>query len=328
MALVVLGSVGSVAVIAIRGRQPTVLSSGARAQAIFEMPFTKGIRSARFRVSGHGVGSAWDGSGVIEFAPQHAFFQALRDSATGGVFEEDVEAGGVAYTAQAGSRYQATDYELNDFAFIGWDGTPPPNQLEVTGQTRLDGQQAWVLNEAGASDRWVIGQRTGDPLQVRIGEYDTYSFSDWGQAPAIQAPAPAEVSTQIYSGSGSAAVVAPEATVRVIKARADPTSGRSDPAGFRTVALDISYTNTASAASNFDNTTSLVAAGGVFGDNAFTSLSPPLQAGRVGRGGTITGWLAFVVPRQATRFHFLFGEQLDQQQSLDYLISISVQVPL
>ncbi|MBO0707972.1 MAG: hypothetical protein J2P44_06365 [Candidatus Dormibacteraeota bacterium] len=326
VALIVLGSVGSVAVIAIRGRLPTVPGSAPSAQAIFEMPYTDGVRSARFRVSGHAAGSTWTGSGVIEFAPEHAFSQTLRDPATGTVFEQDVETGGVAYSAQAGSRYRATDYEVNDFGFIGWDGRPAPRQLEVTGQTRLEGQQAWVLKEAGTSDKWVVAEHTGDPLEAVVSGYDTYTFSDWNRAPAIRAPAASEISSGLYSGSGSAPAVAPAATVRVLKARVD-SNGGGDPTGFRTVALDISYKNTASSASNFDNDPSLVSSDGVFGDTTSTALSPPLQAARVARGQTVTGWDAFVVPRQATRFHFLFGEQLDQEADLDYLISIAVEVP-
>lgn len=327
VALILLGSLGSAAVIAIRALRPDATGSAPSARTIFELPFTKGIGSARFRVDGHGVGSKWTGSGVIEFAPAHAFAQTLEDPAGGGVLEQDVEAGGVAYTAQAGSRYQATDFELNDFAFMGWDGSPAPAQLEITGRTTFGGQRAWVLKVAGTSDQWVIGERSGDPLEVVVGGYETYTFGDWGRAPAVRAPAMSEVSSAVYRGAGSVPVVAPAATVRVLKARVDPAGSGGDPRGFRTVALDISYQNTASLASNFDNDPALVSSEGVFGDTTGTGLTPPLQAGRVGREETVTGWDAFVVPRQATRFHFLFAEQLDQEQSLDYLISISVVVP-
>lgn len=326
VALIVLGSVASVAV-ATRGRPPSVPGTTPTAQSIFEMPYTEGVRSARFRVSGHAAGSTWTGSGVIEFSPQHAFSQTLSDSSTGTVFEQDVEAGGVGYSAQAGSRYRATDAEVNDFGFIGWDGRPAPRQLEVTGQTRFDGQQAWVLKEAGTPDEWVVAEHTGDPLEAVVSGYDTYTFSDWNRAPEIRAPAASEISSGLYSGSGTAPAVAPAATVRVLKARVDASIGGGTPTGFRAVALDISYKNTAASASNFDNVPSLVSSDGVFGNTADTALSPPLQAARVDRGQTVTGWDAFVVPRQATRFHLLFGEQLDQEAILDYLISISVEVP-
>ncbi len=326
VALIALGSLGSLVASAVRGRHPLAPTSAPSAQTIFELPYTKGIRSARFSVVGHGVASTWTGAGVIEFAPQHAFSVTLQDPATGTVFERDVEVDGVPYSAVAGFRYQAIDSELNDFAFVGWDGRPPPDQLEIAGQTTLDGKRAWVLQKAGGSDRWVVGEHTGDPLEAVVSGYGTFTFSDWGRAPAIQPPDPGEVSSQVVSGSGSAPVVAPAATVRVVKARVVPAGAGGVPAGFRTVALEISYKNTSPSGSNFDDNVSLVTADGVFADTAFTTLTPPLQAGWLDRGQTVTGWAAFVVPRRATSFHFLFGEQLDQAQSLDFLISIAVGV--
>ncbi|MBO0702820.1 MAG: hypothetical protein J2P38_07800, partial [Candidatus Dormibacteraeota bacterium] len=321
----------SFVVIAIRDHHPggstsNLPASAPSAQSVFELPYTRRVRSAEFRLVHKGDGGTWSGSGVIEFAPEHAFSETLRGG--GGVFERDVEVGGVAYQEAFGSRYQITEYELNDFSFIHWDGGAPPDQLELSAQTTFDGQPAWVLKQAYGSSKWIVGKHTGDPLEAVIDGSDIYTFSHWGQAPAIQAPAAGDVSTGRYSGSGSAAVVAPAATVRVLKEKA--VAGVGDPAGFRTVALLISYKNT-SAASNFDNSMSLVSSDGVFASAEYSELRPSLKPGtRVARGRRIVGWDEFVVPRQATSFHLLFGEQLDQMNStprLDYLISIAVQAP-
>lgn len=326
IALLLLGSLGSVAVITIHNRLTSVPSSAPSAQAIFQMPFTKGIRSARFHEVERAGGSTLTGSGVIDFAPQHAFSESMSGSS--GVFEKDVEVGGVAYEAITGSRYRATAAELIHFESLGWDGAPAPGQLEITSQTKIAGQQAWVLKEANTSNRWVVAEQTGDPLEAVLNGNDTYTFSGWGRAPAIKAPSAGEVSTGRYNGSGSDPVVAPAATVTVLKAQVDSTAAAGDPAGFRTVALDLSYKNTSSSASDFDDTPSLVSSDGVFSMATYTTLSPSLQAGTgVAPGQTITGWVGFTVPRQASSFNLLFAEQADQSQTLDYLISIGVQVP-
>ncbi len=184
------------------------------------------------------------------------------------------------------------------------------------------------MRQGGTSNRWVIAEQTGDPLQAVLDGNDIYEFSDWGRAPAIEEPAANQVSTGLYRGAGNTAVVAPAATVTVLKEQPDPTAVATDPAGFRTIALELAYKNTASAASDFDDSPSLVSAAGVFATAGFTTLTPSLQAGTgVAPGQTITGWVGFMVPRQETNFHLLFGEQIDQFQSLDYLISISVQAP-
>lgn len=324
VALIVLGSVGSAAVVAIRGRQVGVPGSAPSAQAIFAMPYTK-VRSAAFREVGHAGGSTWTGSGVIEFAPPHAFTETL--SSRGQVFERQVEAAGVAYTENIPSRFHATDYELTDFRSLGWDGAPAPARLDITAQTTLAGQEAWVLKQAGTANRWVVGEQTGDPLEAVVGGNETYTFSDWGRAPAIEAPAAGEVSTDRYAGSASAPAMAPVATVTVLNEQPDAAAGTGgDPPGFRTVALEISYTNTGSA-SQFDDAFSLVSSDGVFAPAAYATASPSLEPMPVAHGQTITGWDGFMVPRHATTFHLLFGEQLDQILSVDYLISISVAIP-
>jgi hypothetical protein len=326
VALLVLGGIGSGAVIAIRNHQTEVLSSAPRAQAVFEMPYTKRVRSAEFHEVEKVGGSTLSGAGVIDFTPDHAFSESL--SGPGGVFERDVEIGGVAYQAITGSKYRATDTELVHLRSLGWDGGPVPGPLEIASQTTLDGRQAWVVKQGNSANQWVIAEQTGDPLEAVLDGNDLYTFSEWGRAPAIPQPGPGQVSTGRYDGSGSTPVVAPAATVTVLKEQLDRTAAGADPSGFRTVALEISYRNTASAPSDFDDTPSLVSAAGVFATAGYTTLSPSLQAGvGVASGQTISGWAGFMVPRHETSFHLLFGEQVDQSQTLDYLISISVQVP-
>lgn len=335
VALAILGSVGSVTLLAHRSHHNTqpaghranphtnVPSGAPSAPAIFDLPYTKGVRSAEFSEVDTAGGARLTGSGVMEFAPEHAFSETQREGSV--VVERAVQVGGVSYNQEFNPKYQATQYEAEGFEAIGWDGAPPPDDLWVAAQTRLDGQQAWVLKEAYTSDKWVVGEQTGDPLQVVIDGNDTYTFSHWGQAPAIQAPPAGDVSTQRYSGSGSAPVVTPGSTVAVLKEQTDAAAGALDPAGFQTIALDISYRNTASAASEFDNGLALVTADGMFATPTYTTLTPALKSGTtVAPGQTITGWDEFVVPRQATSFDLLFGEQPDQSGSLDYLISISV----
>lgn len=347
LGLVILGSMGSVAVIAIRNHHaghpahgPSSKAAGSApssgipswapsAQDIFELPYTKGIRSARFRQVQHLAGSTWIGSGVIEFAPEHAFSESVQDSADPGIPERDVEAGGVAYQSNHGSAYNATNFETEVFHSIGWDGNPAPNDLDLTGQTKLDGQRAWVLQDFTSHDKWVVAERTGDPLKAVIDVYGTFTFSDWNRAPAIQAPATGDISTELDSGSGGAPVVAPAATVKVLTEQDDSADGVGDPPGFRTVALEISYKNNASAA-HFDDDPTLVSSDGVFTIEVGTRLSPSLNAldqQEIAAGQTITGWDAFLVPEQATSFHLLFGEMADQAASFNYLISIAVQIP-
>lgn len=324
-ALLVLGAVGSGALIAIRNRQTAgVPASAPSPEAVFEMPYTKGVRSARFHEVEHAGGSTVHGSGVIEFAPDHGFSESLTGKF--GIFERDVEVGGVGYDSIGGEKYRATDTELLHFQSLGWDGGAPPVQLKIVAQTTLDGQRAWVLKEG--STRWIVGEQTGDPLEAVVYGTDTFTFSDWGKAPAIHAPPAHQVSTARYSGSGNSPVVAPAATVTVLQEQWDATASQAAPPGFRTLALEISYKNTAASASDFDNFFSLVSSDGVFAYTGFTTLSPGLQAGTgVSPGQTITGWVGFNVPRGATRFHLLFGEQSDQSQALDYLITTSVGIP-
>ncbi len=124
VALIVLSGIGSASVIAIRNHQATVPRSEPAALTIFEMPYTKGIRSARFREVQRVGGLALTGTGVIHFTPDHAFSESL--SGPGGVFERDVEVGGVAHQAITGSRYRATEAELVHLESLGWDGGPAP----------------------------------------------------------------------------------------------------------------------------------------------------------------------------------------------------------
>lgn len=326
VALLVLGGAGSGALIAIRNHQTAVPSSAPSAQSIFEMPFTKGIRSARFREVEHAGATTFNGSGVIEFAPDHAFSESL--STKYGAFEQDLEVGGVSYQAITGNKYRAGDTELTHFQDLGWDGNPLFDSLDVVSQTTVAGQQAWVLKQEHSSNRWIIGEQTGDPLEAILNGSDTYTFSDWGKAPAIKAPAAGAVSTGRFPGSGSGPVVAPAATVAVVGAQVDAVAGRDDPPGFQNVALEISYENTAASASDFDNVISLVSSNGVFAGSTYTTLTPAFQSGTgVSPGQTVTAWDGFMVPKQATGFHLLFGEQADQSQTIDYLISIPVDVP-
>ncbi|MBO0703547.1 MAG: hypothetical protein J2P38_11480 [Candidatus Dormibacteraeota bacterium] len=324
-AVLVLGAVASGAVIALRHHQTAgVPASAPSPQAVFQMPYRKGVRSARFREVEHAGGSTITGSGVIEFAPDHAFSETL--SGKFGIFERDVEVGGVGYDSVGGEKYRATDTELLHFQSLGWDGSAPPQQLKIVSQTTVAGQLAWVLKEG--STRWIVGEQTGDPLEAIVYGSDTFTFSHWGKAPAIHAPSAHQVSTDRYSGSGTNPVVAPAATVTVLREQWDKSASQAAPAGFRTLALEISYKNTASSASDFDDFFSLVSSDGVFAYTGFTTLSPGLQAGTgVSPGQTITGWAGFNVPRKATNFHLLFGEQSDQTQTLDYLISTSVGLP-
>lgn len=320
--LVALGSV--VAVIAVRGH-PTTPGSAPTAQEVFELPYARGIRSAEFRV--HYPKSMLSASGVIEFAPQHAFSETL--SAGGGVDQRWVEVGGVSYWAYSDAPYQAQASEADPFQYLGWDGAPPPDGLEIAGHTRFGGQPAWVLKKADTGDRWIVAERTGAPLEAVLDDVsgkDTYTFSDWGRAPRIQAPAAADVSTERYRGTGSHPVVAPAATVRVLKAQPD-SAGDGDPPGFRRVAVEISYKNT-TVSSRFDNDPSLVSSDGVFGDAVDPSARPALTADRVLYGKTVTGWDGFLVPKQATSFQLLVGEQAGETgPGSDYLISISVKIP-
>ncbi len=326
VALLMLGGVGTGALIAIRNHQTAVPSSAPGAQAIFEMPFTKGVRSARFHEVENAGWTTSDGSGVIEFSPAHAFSESL--SSKYGVFQRAVEVGGVTYQAIAGDKYRADDTELTHFQDLGWDGNPLFEPLQLIAQTSVAGQQAWVLKEAHSSNRWIVGEQTGDPLEAILYGNDTYTFSDWGNAPAIKAPPATAISTGRYSGSASDPVVAPAATVKVLGTQVDSTAGRGDPPGFQNVALEISYENTAASASDFDNVISLVSSDGVFAQSTYTTMTPAFQSGTgVSPGQTITGWDGFMVPKQATDFHLLFGEQVDQSQSVDYLISIAVPAP-
>lgn len=325
VALVVLGGAGTGALIAIRNHQTTSIPASApSAQAIFQMPYTKGVRSARFHEVEHAGGSTFNGSGVIEFGPSHAFSESL--SGKYGVFQRVVQVGGVTYEADIGGSYRATDTEPLQFSLLGWDGRPPLDPMRLTSQTVVAGQQAWVLKEAHSSTEWIIGERTGDPLEAILDGHDVFTFSDWGKAPQIKAPAP--VSTSRYSGSGSGPVVAPAATVTVLNEQVDAAASNGDPTGFQHVALEISYENTAASASDFDNILTLVSSDGVFADATFSSLSPSFKSGTgVSPGQTITGWDDFMVPKQSSGFHLLFGEQGDQMQTLDYLISIQVPAP-
>lgn len=326
VALLVLGGIGTGTVLAIRNHQTSVPSSAPSAAAIFEMPFTKDVRSARFHEVEKTGGSKITGAGVIDFAPQHAFSEVL--SGVGGIFERDVQTGEVAYEQIAGEKYQATDSEDVHFQLMGWDGSAPPQDLEIARQTKLDGQQAWVLKQAHGSNEWIVGEQTGDPLEMVVDKMDSYTFSDWSHAPAIQAPPAAQVSTTIYRGSGDSPVAAPAAKVTVLKEKVDPTPGQDDPPGFQTIALEISYENTTKSPSDFDNLLSLVSSQGVFAISGFTQLTPSFKPGAgVSPGQTVTGWDAFTVPTDSTSFHLLFAEQADQSQSLDYLISIAVTVP-
>lgn len=323
-ALIVLGGVASGAVIAMRTHQTSLPASAPSAQAIFEMPYAKGVRSARFQEVQHAGGSTFHGSGVIEFAPDHAFSESL--SSKYGVFQRVVQVGGVSYQADVGTTYRATDTEPLQFSLLGWDGRPQLDTLQLTSQTEVAGQQAWVIKEAHSSNEWIVGEQTGDPLEAILNGHDTFTFSDWGKAPAIKAPA--TVSTSRYSGSASGPVVAPAATVTVVKEQIDSANSSDVPAGFQNVALEISYKNTAASASDFDNILALVSSDGVFADATFSSLDPSFKSGTgVSPGQTITAWDDFTVPKQSTDFHLLFGEQGDQMQSLDYLISIQVPAP-
>ena len=325
-ALVVLGGAGSGLVIAIRNHQTAVPNSAPSAQSVFEMPFTKGIRSARFHEVEKAGGSTFDGSGVIDFTPEHGFSESL--SSQYGVFERSLEVGGVTYEQITGDKWKAVDTEPTHFQDLGWDGTPLADHLVIAAQTTVAGQQAWVLKEQHSTNEWIVGEQTGDPLEAILYGHDTYTFSDWGKAPAIKAPPASAVSTGRYSGSGSGPVVAPAATVTVLAAQVDSTASNDDPAGFQNVAVKLSYQNTAASASDFDNLISLVSADGVFATSSYTTLSPGLENGTgVSPGQTITGWDGFMVPKGATSFHLLFGEQADQSQTLDYLISISVPAP-
>lgn len=321
-ALVVIGaSVGTVA--EIRHQQSAVPSSHPSADTIFEMPFWKGVRSARFYGVTHAVGTTWTESGTIDFGPQHAFDEKLTGKS--GVFEHDVVVGGSSYQTGAGSSgFQATTYESEDFRSIGWDGGPPPMDLSVVGQTTIAGQVGWVLRESASHSEWIVGEQTGDPLQVVIDGH-AITFSHWGHGAAIKAPS--SVSTQRYSGAAGTPVKAPAATVSVVDAQVDSGATSGGPAGFRTIAIKLSYTNDTSSASNFDDSPSLVTSDGVFAYPDFTTMQPQLNGGAMSPGQTVVGWNGFLVPDQATQFHLLFGPQLDQIPDLDYLISISVQVP-
>lgn len=324
VALVVLGSV--VAVIAVRHSRPNAPGSATSAEDIFQLPYTRGVRSAEFRVQ-YGAGSPRSASGVIEFGPEHAFSETLLVGTH--VSERWMQVGGLAYWASSTAPYQATESEADPFRVLGWDGTPIQDPLEVAGQTRFDGQQAWVVKKGGTGEKWLVAEHTGDPLEAVIdGDLgkETYTFSNWGRAPRIQAPSAGDISTERYRGSGSAPVVAPAATVRVLKAQPDSTAGGDEPAGFRTVALEISYKNT-SGSSGSGNAPSLVSSDGVFAGATAPTTRPSLDTEKVLPGKTVTGWEGFTVPRQATSFHLLWGPQLDEAGTLDYLISISVRVP-
>lgn len=320
--LVVLGSV--VAVIAVRGHT-TGPGSAPSAEAIFEMPYVRGLRSAEFHVQY--PQPARSASGVIEFAPEHAFSETLRAGTR--VSERWLEVDGVAYWSYSDAPYQATDQEAGPFQALGWDGTPPPDGLEVAGRTWFEGKQAWVLKKADTGERWIVAERTGAPLEAVLDDSsgkDIYTFSDWGGAPAIQGPSTGDVSTKRYRGSGSASVVAPAATVKVLKARPD-SAGDGDPSGFRRVAVEISYKNTSSSTDDLPGP-SLVSSEGVFGGAVEPSAKPSLLFEKVPPGKTVNGWVGFLVPRDATSFHLLFAEQADlTPPSSDYLISISVKIP-
>lgn len=328
LALIAAVAVASVAAVTIRGRLAGAATAAhPSAQAIFDLPYSRGVRSAEFQSITppggpnwvtYGAEPAWKGSGVIEFAPQHAFSESLLTYA-GVVFERNLEAGGVAYQTLTGAApYQASAAEPYDFRSLGWDGGPAPSSLTVAGQTTIDGQLGWVLKQAYTRNRWVVAERTGDPLKAVI-SHTTYTFGAWDRAPAIRAPAPADVSTTVYRGAG---VDAPGATVSVLSEKVDTADADGDPSGFRTVALEIVYHDTSSDWAAFNNDPSLVTSSGVFAPSTYTSLSPWLRPQVVRPGAIVWGWDGFVVPRGATRFDLLFGVPTG-----DGLISISVSIP-
>lgn len=313
-----------VAMIAVRGHQTNGPAPASSAQALFELPYARGVHSADFRVqyTSRPMSSA---SGVIEFAPEHSFSETLRVGT--GVSQSWVQVHGVAYWSYSGSQYQAQDSEVDPFRSLGWDGSPASDRLATAGQTKFDGQPAWILKNSDTGEKWVVAEHNGDPLEAVINTIDsgwaTYTFSDWGRAPAIHAPAAGDVSTERYRGAGTTPVVAPAARVRVLKAQPDK-AGDGDPAGVRRVAIEFSYQNTSPFSSSVDP--SLVSADGVFAETADPSLSPDVTGSSVPLGKVVTGWGGFIVPRQATSFHLLFGPGGDQAGA-DYLISISVQIP-
>ncbi|MGH7918517.1 MAG: DUF4352 domain-containing protein, partial [Candidatus Dormibacteraceae bacterium] len=293
-------------------------------------PFTRGVESATFTAVGtsntYGRRRA---KGEIFFAPEHGF--AITETIDGRWAEQQLDVGGYGYTRESPSGGWHLDGSYcSEFFYLDWDGSPLTDHLSVSGPVEMDGEQAWHLDDR-TGDQWWVGVQTGHPLQA-IDEGLRYTFSDFGRAPKLRAPAKSRILTRIYQGPAGRPVAAPLETVTVSGAqREDHLNGTYAPPGYEYLSVQVTVVNTSAQplGIDLDSPPAMgVRNGGEYWQDLLAEQpGPPGGGQKLAPGASESATLVYDVETNVRQVLTEFSsEELDPDPSAGYLIVVPVKI--